>query len=99
MNNPIWRTCAKCGREYNPADKTHGLITLCNQCAPLETTPRVGGNMIWDSKHAPELVIRQDIVQARRYARPSAKLYLKPKAKGPTGLKIAKKWTGKAGRD
>lgn len=53
------RTCVDCGDEYKLTAKKPGKINQCHQCGSLsETTVRVGGNMIFTSKHAPEIEIK-----------------------------------------
>lgn len=50
------RTCRNCGEEFIARPGKPGFINQCEDCA--HDVPLLGGNMIWDHKTAPSLVIR-----------------------------------------
>lgn len=53
------RTCVDCGDNYRLTLNKPGKVNQCHQCgAKSETTARVGGNMVYDGKHAPEIEIK-----------------------------------------
>ena len=53
------RECTRCGKEYHLTRDKPGKIDVCWPCgAASETTTRVGGNMIWTGKQAPEIEIK-----------------------------------------
>jgi hypothetical protein len=61
------RECSRCGAEYRLTRDKPGKIDVCHQCGSItETEARVGGNMIWSSKHAPELEIKP-MKEAQRF--------------------------------
>ena len=61
------RTCSDCGDEYHLTRDKPGKIYQCWSCgSKSETTERVGGNMIFTSKHAPEIEIKP-MDEARRF--------------------------------
>jgi hypothetical protein len=68
--------CRFCGDEFTPAPNKPGLRNVCYNAACVQAGEKLrpevvlmGGNMIYDHKTAPELVIRQDIMEAKRWAR------------------------------
>lgn len=57
MDEP--RDCTRCGESYRLTRDKPGKIDVCHRCGSMtETTARVGGNMIWDGKHTPEIEIK-----------------------------------------
>lgn len=53
------RECSRCGGSYRLTRDKPGKIDVCHQCGSItETTARVGGNMVWDGKQAPEIEIK-----------------------------------------
>jgi hypothetical protein len=68
------RECTICGREYVLDRNKPGLINQCWDCGSLhETTARVGGNMIYTSKQAPEIEIKP-MREARKFNRKTRRL-------------------------
>lgn len=61
------RICVDCGSDYKLTAKKPGKINQCHQCgSKSETTARVGGNMIFTSKHAPEIEIKP-MTEAKKF--------------------------------
>ena len=61
------RECVDCGDEYKLTPDKPGKINQCHQCgAKSETTARVGGNMIYDGKQAPEIEIKP-MTEAKKF--------------------------------
>lgn len=61
------RECSKCGNEYHLTRDKPGKIDQCWKCgAASETEARVGGNMIWLGKQAPEIEIKS-MAEAKRF--------------------------------
>lgn len=61
------RECVDCGDEYKLTPSKPGKVNQCHQCgAKSETTARVGGNMIYTSKQAPEIEIKP-MEEAKRF--------------------------------
>lgn len=68
------RECSICGREYFLDRNKPGLIHQCWDCgASHETTARVGGNMIYTSKQAPEIEIKS-MHDAKKFNRQTRRL-------------------------
>jgi len=60
------RICQKCGADFVLRPGKPGLINQCPDCAT--DIAKVGGNMIWSHKTAPELEIKS-MVEAKIFAR------------------------------
>lgn len=68
------RKCTQCGNKYRLTKDKPGKIYLCWGCGSrTETTARVGGNMVWDGKHAPEIEIKS-MLEAKRFASKTRRL-------------------------
>lgn len=60
-------TCRECGEQYYNSKDKPGMIYHCWDCgSKSETTSRVGGNMIYTSKQAPEIEIKP-INEAKKF--------------------------------
>jgi hypothetical protein len=59
------RTCVVCESEFQLTADKPGKINECPACS--RDVPRVGGNMVWAHKTAPELEIKP-MAEARRFA-------------------------------
>jgi DNA-directed RNA polymerase subunit RPC12/RpoP len=60
--------CVHCGREFEPSQNKPGKVNECWQCgSKTETTARVGANMIWTGKQAPEIEIKS-LASAKKFA-------------------------------
>jgi hypothetical protein len=61
--------CRDCGEEYRLERDKPGYATQCWDCgAKSETTAKVGGNMVYTSKQAPELEIKS-MAEAKKFNR------------------------------
>jgi hypothetical protein len=61
------RACSDCGDEYRLTPTKPGKVNQCHQCgSKSETTARVGGNMIYTSKQAPEIEIKS-MTEAKKF--------------------------------
>lgn len=68
------RICIDCGNEYKLTANKPGKVNQCFQCgSKSETTARVGGNMVYDGKHAPEIEIKS-MKEAKRFNAKSRRL-------------------------
>jgi hypothetical protein len=64
--NVIMRICVVCDEEFLLTPDKPGKINECARCA-TPGPPKVGGNMVWSHKTAPELEIKS-MAEARRFA-------------------------------
>jgi DNA-directed RNA polymerase subunit RPC12/RpoP len=61
------RSCADCGNNYKLTLAKPGKVNQCHQCGSRsETMARVGGNMVYTGKQAPEIEIKP-MADARRF--------------------------------
>ena len=60
--------CITCGQRVIPAHDKPGKLNECHKCGERSDVPRVGGNMIWSHKTAPELEIKS-MVEAKHFAK------------------------------
>jgi len=60
--------CRDCGEEFQFKRDKPGYVNQCEDCA--EDVERVGGNMIWSHKTAPEIEIKP-MEQAKQFAKAS----------------------------
>jgi len=66
--------CVHCGKEFEPSQNKPGKVNECWQCgSKTETTARVGGNMIWLGKQAPEIEIKS-LQAAKKFASKTRRL-------------------------
>jgi DNA-directed RNA polymerase subunit M/transcription elongation factor TFIIS len=66
--NQLPTTCIHCGGAIEHRQDKPGKINECAKCGLHRDVPRVGGNMIWTSKQAPEIEIKS-LTEARSFAR------------------------------
>lgn len=64
-------TCRNCGEEFVPRPNKPGYVDQCENCAT--DVPKLGGNMIWSHKTAPDLEIKP-LAQARQFAKLQARI-------------------------
>lgn len=68
------RECSRCGGTYRLTRDKPGKIDVCHRCGSItETEARVGGNMVWQGKHAPEIEIKP-MRAAQRFASKTRRL-------------------------
>lgn len=68
------RRCTQCGDKYRLTRDKPGKIYLCWGCgARTETEARVGGNMVWTGKQAPEIEIKS-MKEAKKFAAKTRRL-------------------------
>ncbi len=61
------RECSRCGDKYRLTRDKPGKIDVCHRCGAItETESRLGGNMVYDGKHAPEIEIKP-MREAKRF--------------------------------
>jgi hypothetical protein len=60
--------CVHCGRGIDHSQTKPGKINECGECGSNSDIERLGGNMVWTSKHAPELEIKP-MTQAVAFAK------------------------------
>ena len=82
------KECLRCGAAFNTQQKTHGPITLCNECSGEDVEP-LGGFMLWTHKTAPELVLLASMTRAKQVA----KLNSRRNGQSPLGCIIQGKET------
>ena len=66
--------CIHCEKEFQPSQQKPGKVNECWSCGLThETTARVGGNMIWLGKQAPEIEIKS-MKAAKKFASKTRRL-------------------------